>query len=117
MRYFLCGQTGNINRGCEAIISSTVKVLGQRNGDIYFATFAPEMDRELSRRLGITMITYDGYPSAIHRYIYAGLRKLHKKSLAGFSIIEKPLFDKLKKDDITKEEVELKRRKLYDRGR
>lgn len=100
MRYFLCGQTGNINRGCEAIISSTVKVLGQRSGDIYFATFAPEMDRPLSRRLGITMIPYGGYPSPIHRYICVGLRKFHKKSLAGFSMIEKPLFDMLKSDDI-----------------
>lgn len=100
MRYFLCGQTGNINRGCEAIISSTVKVLGQRNGDVYFATFAPEMDRALARRLGITMISYGGYPSSIHRYVCVGLRKLHKKSLAGFSMIEKPLFDMLKSDDV-----------------
>lgn len=100
MKYFLCGQTGNINRGCEAIVRSTVKILNQRNGDIYLATFAPEQDREMSRELGITMIPYAGYPSSLHRYYYAGFRKIFKKSLAGLSIIERPLFSRIGKDDV-----------------
>ena len=49
MSYFLCGETGIINRGCEAIIRSTVKVLNKRSGDVYLATEAPEMDRDLTK--------------------------------------------------------------------
>lgn len=100
MKYYLCGQTGNRNRGCEAIIRSTVKILNQRNGDIYFATFAPEQDQKMERELGITMIPYAKYPSVLHRYCYAGIRRIFKRSLAGMRVIEKPLFHRLTKEDI-----------------
>ena len=63
MRYFLCGQTGNINRGCEAIIRSTVKILQNNNEDIYVATYAPDLDRPMVRELGITIMRYAHYPS------------------------------------------------------
>ena len=57
MSIFLCGETGIVNRGCEAIIRSTVKVLNkQRSGNIYLATSAPEMDMPLTKELGINMI-------------------------------------------------------------
>ena len=100
MRYFLCGQTGNMNRGCEAIVRSTVKVLNRRNGDIYLATFAPEQDRVMSRELGITMLPYATYSSSLQRYFYAGIRKLFKKSLAGLGVIERPLFRRIEKEDV-----------------
>lgn len=100
MRYYLCGHTGNMNRGCEAILRSTVKVLNQRNGDIYFSTFAPVQDQTMSRELGITMIPYAKYPSVLHRYCYAGVRKIFKKSLAGIHVIERPLLDRITSKDI-----------------
>lgn len=100
MRYYLCGHTGNMNRGCEAILRSTVKILDQRNGNIYFATFAPTQDQAMSRELGITMIPYANYPSVLHRYCYAGIRKVIKKSLAGIYVIERPLLNRLTSKDI-----------------
>ncbi len=100
-KIFLCGNTGSINRGCEAIVDSTVNLLNCRNGDIYLATFAPEQDRALTSRLGINMISYDGYPTRIHRYFYAGTRKIFKRSLAGLSLIQKPLFDMMSTEDIS----------------
>lgn len=100
MKYFLCGNTGTMNRGCEAIVRSTVKVLNQRNGDIYLATFAPDQDRKMARELGISMIDYAQYPSKIHRYYYGAMRKIFKKSLIGLNTIEKPLFARLGKEDI-----------------
>ena len=99
-KIFLCGQTGGINRGCEAIVRSTVKVLGGRTGDINIATFSPWQDREMCRELGINMIPYNSYPTPIHRYASAGLRKLNKNSLAGQGIIQKPLFSQIEKGDI-----------------
>lgn len=100
MKYFLCGNTGSINRGCEAIVRSTVKILNQRSGDVYLATFSPEQDRKMARELGISFIEYARYPSKIHRYYYGLIRKIFKKSLIGFNAIEAPLFDKVNKEDV-----------------
>ena len=99
MKCYLCGQTGNRNRGCEAIMRSTVKILDQRNGDIFFSTFAPDQDQKMERELGITMIPYAKYPSVLHRYCYVGIRKIFKNSLAGMRVIERPLFDRLTRED------------------
>ncbi len=96
----MCGNTGVVNRGCEAIVRSTVKVLNKRSGDVYLATFAPEQDRAVSSQLGINQISYDNYPTSIHRYGYAAFRKVFKRSLVGYDLIEKPLFSRLKKDDV-----------------
>ncbi len=100
-RIFLCGNTGSVNRGCEAIVDATVKVLNCRKGDIYLATFAPDQDRSLTSRIGINMITYNTYPTKIHRYFYAGIRKVFNRSLAGLSLIQNPLFDLMTSEDIS----------------
>ncbi len=100
MRFFLCGQTGNINRGCEAIIRSTVKVLNQKNGDIYVATYAPEWDRSMARELGITLISYAGYPSRLHRYASVVARRINRKSLAGMQYIQAPLMKRISRSDL-----------------
>ena len=99
MRYFLCGQTGNINRGCEAIIRSTVKVLNQSSGDVYVATYAPKMDSPMARELGITIIPYASYPSSIHRYASVAMRRINKKSVAGLRYILKPVTDEITSGD------------------
>lgn len=100
MSYYLCGQTGNTNRGCEAIIRSTVKVLNQRSGDIYVATFAPDRDRAMVRELGINMIPYTGYPTSIHRYACGTLRKIFKKSVVGTGYVTRDLYSHMEADDI-----------------
>lgn len=98
MKVFLCGDTGRLNRGCEAIVRGTVEVLG--NKALYLATFAPEQNRPMVKELGISMISYATYPTAIHRAFYGGIRRVIKKSLAGFNVIQKPLFKKMGQDDI-----------------
>ncbi len=101
MSVFLCGQTGNINRGCEAIIRSTVKVLHQRSGDIYLATFAPKDDAAMARELGINLLSYGNYPTQIHRYFCAAWRKVLRRSVCGTGIISKPLYSRMRTDDIS----------------
>ena len=98
MKIFLCGDTGRLNRGCEAIVRSTVELLG--NKEIYLATFTPERNMPMTKEIGISMIPYNSYPSIIHRFAYVGIRKIFKKSLAGLNIIQKPLFKKMAKQDI-----------------
>lgn len=100
MKVFLCGNTGSMNRGCEAIVRSTVKVLSKKSGDVYLATFAPTQDRTMARELGIAMINYATYSTKVHRYFYGALRKIFKKSLVGLNRIEKPLFDRMQRGDI-----------------
>lgn len=99
-KIFLCGNTGSINRGCEAIVRSTAKVLGGRSGDIFLATFSFEKDTPVARDIGINLISYANYPTSIHRYLSALTRKVFKKSVAGQGIIQKPLFSRIDKDDI-----------------
>ena len=81
MKIFLCGDTGRLNRGCEAIVRGTVEVLG--NKELYLATFTPEQNIPMIKEIGISMISYAAYPSKIHRIAYGGIRKLYKKFLAG----------------------------------
>ena len=98
MSVFLCGETGIVNRGCEAIIRSTVKVLNRRSGDVYLATSAPEMDMSLTKELGINMICYNNFPTKYHRYYAAIMRRL-KHSVDG-KFLQAELFSRIAKKDI-----------------
>ena len=100
MRVFLCGDTGIRNRGCEAIIRSTCKILNYSNGEIYLVTDAIEQDISMIRELGINVIGYNTYPTPIHRAIFGATRRVLKKSLAGISLRQKPLFSRIEKGDV-----------------
>ena len=100
MSIFLCGNTGCVNRGCEAIIRSTVKIIKQRTGDIYLGSFAPDQDRTLSSELGINMIPYEEYPSRIVKYFCGGIHKVLHKSLVHHNFIQRELWGRIKKSDI-----------------
>lgn len=99
-KIFLCGNTGSVNRGCEAIVRSTAKILPVRGGDIFLATFLPEQDISMVRETGINVIPYANYPTTVHRYLCALTRKVFKKSVAGQGILQKPLFSRIDKNDI-----------------
>ncbi len=99
-KVFLCGNTGSRNRGCEAIVRSTAKVIGARSGDIFLATFSPEQDMSMARDTGINLISYAKFPTSVHRYVCAIIRKIFKKSVAGQGIIQKPLFSRIGNNDI-----------------
>ena len=94
----MCGDTGRLNRGCEAIVRGTAEVLGAK--DLCLATFAPEQNRPMAREIGMQMLAYSGYKTSIHRYFCAIMRKAFKKSLAGFYHIQRNLFKEMSKDDI-----------------
>ena len=98
MKIFLCGDTGRLNRGCEAIVRGTKEVLGSK--ELYLATFAPEQNTPMVKELGISMIPYASYPSKTHRMFYGAIRRVFKKSLAGFGVVQRPLFDKVTSNDI-----------------
>ncbi len=99
-RIFLCGNTGTANRGCEAIVRSSVKVLGCRSGDVYLSTFAPVADAKVANELGINMLTYNKYPSSLHRYFYGIIKKLTGNPRIGQSYIQRPIFDRITDKDL-----------------
>ncbi len=103
MRIFMCGNTGVKNRGCEAIIRSTVDLFTDdvKPGQLYLATFAEEQDLPMARELGINLISYNRYPTVLHRYIYGAMRKVFKRSLMGLSVIQKPLFERISSHDVS----------------
>ncbi len=94
-KLFLCGNTGSMNRGCEAIVRSTAKIIGYRNGEIFLFTHSLEQDKGISVDTGIKVIPYGNYPTPVHRLIFGIWKKISKKSVLGQSIIQKPLFDRV----------------------
>ena len=100
MSVFLCGNTGCINRGCEAIIRSTVKVINQRHSDIYLGTYSPDQDRNLIAEIGINMIPYEGYPSKVFRLFCGGVHKVYPGSTLHHHFIQRGLWSRISKDDI-----------------
>ena len=98
MKTFMCGDTGRLNRGCEAIVRGTIEVLGPEN--LCLATFAPEQNRPMAREIGVQMLVYAGYKTSIHRYACATMRRVFKKSLFGFSHIQRNLFEEMTGDDV-----------------
>lgn len=98
MKIFMCGDTGRLNRGCEAIVRGSAEVLNGEN--IYLATFATEQNRPMAREIGLTMIPYQGYPTKIHRYFCAGMRKIFPKSLIGYALVQKNLLKRINTNDV-----------------
>ena len=71
---FLCGHTGSVNRGCEAILRSTtglLQVAGQENVNIL--TMDPSYDRRLGLDEIATLIPYGDKPFPIR--VLAMLRR------------------------------------------
>lgn len=100
MKLFLCGNTGCENRGCEAIIRSTVKLLGKSRGDIYLCTWQEQQDSWVAKELGLTLLTYDKYPSTWIRYVLGGLRKAFGWYMYSERLFQRRLFSRIGEEDI-----------------
>lgn len=100
MSIYLCGNTGCVNRGCEAIIRSTVKLLSQRNGKYYLATFSPNQDGKLARELGINMISYADYPTRTVGYLSRCIHKINPKSDFPQRFVQRDLWRMLTTEDV-----------------
>ena len=97
---YLCGNTGIVNRGCEAIVRSTVKILNKPSGSVTLTTFAPFQDRGMCAELGINMWGLTEYPSLIYRYVSSVIRKINKKAFFGYGALQRPLFKVLDRKSV-----------------
>ena len=100
MSIYLCGNTGFVNRGCEAIAISTVSILPFPKNDIFLTSYKPEEDTKVADRLGVTIIPYGTYPTPIHRIVCGTVKRILPFTYCGANFIEKELFASLKKGDV-----------------
>ena len=97
---YLCGHTGSKNRGCEAIVRSTVKVLKNVDVDEITAyTFDLEYDKKL---LLDKVVTLKCYPkkSNILRAMSLLATILFRNNVWGQRYLYKELFKNINKDDL-----------------
>ena len=100
MSVFLCGNTGFINRGCEAIVDATVSVIPFTSGDIFLLSATPDYDSPIAKRLGVNILPYENRIPRVRRLFYKGLRMLNRKSLMANLYIQKNTLKQLRKNDI-----------------
>ena len=100
---FLCGHTGSDNRGCEAIVRSTVKIFKEAGYDKKpcLATSAKAQDERAELGEVCDFIDYSNYKSSLQRAFYAGVRKLTSNPLMGQNIIQKELWQSIDADDLS----------------
>ena len=99
MSVFLCGNTGIVNRGCEAIVRSSVKLLEKKNRSIYLASDNYDEDRDLAKELGINFIPYDK-AGVLQRASAKAIRTVYKKSLSIHKVLQAHLLHDIKEGDV-----------------
>ncbi len=97
-KIYLCGHTGSMNRGCEAIVRSTATILNKVGiSDITLLSFDEQYDRFLNLQTTVKIVSYPNR-SFIEKVFTIIKRKLFKDWIWGFRFFYKKLFDKIKND-------------------
>ena len=100
MSVFLCGNTGFVNRGCEAIVTSTVDILPFPRNEIYLTSYKPDFDSKTAERLGVSLIPYGSYPTSLHRLVCGTIKRLLPSTYCGEGLKQKELFGSIKEGDV-----------------
>lgn len=101
-KVILFGHTGSINRGCEAIVRSTIKLLNNVNiNEIYLVSSETKYDK----KLGVDKLCYYSTPKKLSRYsltriFYGSLKKFLGISIPLEKARLKNLLNELAADDI-----------------
>lgn len=99
-KIYLCGHTGSVNRGCEAILRSTTGLLREAGQeDIGILTMDPEYDQRLGLDEIATLIPYGPKPLPV-RVLSTLRRKLLSDGVWGARYIHKPLEKAVRSGDI-----------------
>lgn len=97
---YLCGHTGSVNRGCEAILRSTTMLLRQAGVEnVNILTFDAAYDRYLGLDKIANLIPYPAKPLPV-RILGALRRKLFHDGVWGARYIHRPLEKRLQSGDI-----------------
>ncbi len=100
---FLCGHTGSDNRGCEAIVRSTIKIFSEAGIEDkpYLVTYNPNQDKNAGVDKIANLIAYKNYASKLSRLFYGGMRKFLKNPVIGQSVIHKDIWSKIESSDLS----------------
>lgn len=97
----LCGHTGSINRGCEAIIRSTADILKKASVNSILATHAKEQDLDSKVNEFDELIEYNKIKRFSLKHLYVGtLYKIFKYSYPVNRVTQRNIWDTLKDNNI-----------------
>lgn len=97
----LCGHTGSVNRGSEAIIRSTASILKNVGINCILATYAKEQDLEADINEFDEIIEYKRIKRGSLAHLYTGaLNKIFKYSYPMQKIIQGSIWDTLEDKNI-----------------
>jgi len=103
MKIMMFAHGGSLNRGCEAIVRSSTKLIKEKIGGskVYLASEKPQTDKVISTLDGI----YDGSKSSIRKYsldwFVASLQyKLRKDETYALGVIEQNIINRIKDVDV-----------------
>lgn len=95
---YLCGNTGGINRGCEAIVRSSAKILRECGIDnLYLMTFNRNFDESIGLNKIATLIDYPR-KTLFQKALSCFVRKFLRNGVFGGKYLYKPLFSSIDKN-------------------
>lgn len=100
-KIILCGHTGSNNRGCEAIVRSSVYILKSSDIELEMGSFAKVQDEKLGLDNIINIVEYRGYKNRYSpQRIYNGFsKKIFKNNMPEQKYIQKNIFERVKNAD------------------
>lgn len=99
MKILLCGHTGSLNRGCEAIIRSTSDILKQQNIDCVCASFDMAADKKAGLDKAVELAKCPS-KNWLEKGVSIFRKKVLKDSLWGNKFFYENLLDSIKPDVI-----------------
>jgi len=102
-RIHLCGHTGSINRGCEAIVRATVKILNKKRGSqsIVLASFNEQDDKYFGIHDICSILPYSFYSKySVQRIIGGVARKVFGNYMLGQKFIQRDLINSMKEGNL-----------------
>lgn len=95
---YLCGNTGGINRGCEAIVRSSAKILRECGIDkLYLMTFNRIFDESIGLDKIATLVDYP-QKTLFQRLLSVIIREIFNNGVFGCKYLYKPLFNSIDKN-------------------
>lgn len=97
---YLCGNTGGINRGCEAIVRSTAKILRNVNAsDIFLMTYNRNYDESIGLNKISELIDYPK-KTFFQRSASCIMRKVFNNGTFGGKYLYRPLLKSINKNSV-----------------
>lgn len=97
----LCGHSGSNNRGCEAIIRSTVDILKKNGMTTEMGSFSKQEDEQVGLDRITNILEYRGYTNrySLQRLYNGILKKVFKNEMPTEKYVQKNIFKSVKNSD------------------